>query len=226
MRTRALVPLIVGALSLLPTPRPLLGASPKTGTIRGTITVTDAKGKQVDATGAVVYVIGFDEDPPDAVPKIVQKDKKFSPDLLAITAGQKVSFPNKDPILHNVFSVSPARPFDLGQYKKGREKTKSFPEVGVVDVYCNIHPEMAATILVLPNRRHARVGADGTFVLAGVPAGKRKVFAYTKLAKQPVSVEVEVKADDEVSAALTLVRGDPVTHTNKYGEAYRGDEYE
>ena len=66
------------------------------------------------------------------------------------------TFPNGDPFLHNVFSQSATRKFDLGSFKLHDEKTKDFPSPGVVDVYCNIHPEMAATILVLPNRRHIR----------------------------------------------------------------------
>src|SRR5262245_17266491 len=133
------------------------------GTVKGTVKVVDAEGKPTSAEGAIVYVVGFTETPPSKPATIAQKNKRFVPDLVAVTAGQDVAFPNNDTTLHNVFSRSTTRPFDLGQYKKGESKTKSFPKPGVVDVYCNIHPEMAATIVVVPNNAHAAVAADGSF---------------------------------------------------------------
>ena len=91
-----------------------------TGKISGKVLLL-ANGKaKADAAGVVVYVVGYSEPPPaGVVPAVKQKDKTFEPALLAITAGQKVSFPNFDSFFHNVFSLSPARKFDLGQFKKG-----------------------------------------------------------------------------------------------------------
>src|SRR5256885_1787928 len=77
----------------------------------------------------IVYVVGFKEegDPKAEPAKIAQKDRKFVPDLVAITVGETVSFPNGDAFMHNVFSQSAARRFDLGSFKKGDAKTKDFP---------------------------------------------------------------------------------------------------
>ena len=50
---------------------------------------------------------------------ISTQNKQFKPNVLAITAGSEVSFPNMDRILHNVFSVSPESEFDLGLYSAG-----------------------------------------------------------------------------------------------------------
>ncbi len=197
-------------------------ASP--GRVVGTVKVTEADGKPASNADVIVYVVGF-ADPPGtraAAPvKIEQKGRKFAPDLVAITVGDKVSFPNTDPFLHNVFSQSSARKFDLGSFKKGDTKDKEFPSPGVVDVYCNIHPEMAATILVLPNRRHTRTGADGAFVLDGIPEGTWTVFAYTRRAARPVSTKVTVTGGADSTIALALVRGAEPPHLNKYGEKYR-----
>jgi plastocyanin len=167
-------------------------------------------------------MVGFEEPPDPHAPavKIVQKERKFVPDLVAITAGQDVSFPNGDPFLHNVFSQSSARRFDLGSFKKGDTKSKDFPNAGVVDVYCNIHPEMAATILVLPNRRHTRPDAEGNFVIEGVPPGTWQVFAYTRRAQKPVSAKVTIAGGQDVTVNLALVRGAEPEHLNKYGEKY------
>ena len=188
--------------------------------VTGKVAVTDADGKPVSAD-VIVYVVGPTEpaDPKD-VPKITQKDRRFEPDLVAVTAGGSVEFPNADSFLHNVFSQSPDRKFDLGSFKKGESKSKDFPKPGVIDVYCNIHPEMAATILVLPNRMHTHVRADGTFSIDRVPPGRWTVFAYTRRAQRPVSAPVVVTAGQDASVNLALVRGAEPEHLNKYGEKY------
>jgi plastocyanin len=190
------------------------------GRVVGTITVTESDGKPASTAEVVVYVVGFAEPAGDQVTTITQKGRKFVPDLVAITVNERVAFPNNDPFLHNVFSQSGPRKFDLGSFKQGDTKERLFPEAGVVDVYCNIHPEMAATILVLPNRRHTRAEADGRFVLDGVPPGEWTVFAYTRRATKPTSAKVVVTSGAQTQVDLAIVRGAEPAHLNKYGEKY------
>jgi plastocyanin len=190
------------------------------GRVVGKVTIADSTGKPV-AADAIVYVVGPTEPAdPDERPTITQKDKKFVPDLVAVTAGGSVAFPNADNFLHNVFSQSPERQFDLGSFRKGESKSKDFRTPGVIDVYCNIHPEMAATILVLPNRLHTHIKADGTFAIEHVPPGTWTVFAYTRRALRPVSAKVTVGAGGDAAVNLALVRGAEPEHLNKYGEKY------
>jgi plastocyanin len=195
-------------------------AAEPSGRVVGTVKVTESDGKAANTADVIVYVTGFVEPPRDQVTTIVQKDRKFIPDLVAITVNERVSFPNKDPFLHNVFSQSGPRKFDLGSFKEGESKERLFPDAGAVDVYCNIHPEMAATILVLPNRHHTRVDASGHFVLEGIPPGTWKVFAYTRRLIKPTSAEVTVQAGAETTVDLAIVRGPEPAHLNKYGEKY------
>jgi len=192
------------------------------GRVVGKVNVTDANGAAATAD-VIVYVVGFTEQAATTAPgaTIAQKGRKFVPDLVAVTVGQSVSFPNGDPFLHNVFSQSPTRKFDLGSFKKGETKDKQFPSAGVVDVYCNIHPEMAATILVLPNKRHTRAAADGSFVIEGVPPGTWTVFAYARRTTKPVSSKVTVVDGQDATVNLSLVRGAEPPHVNKYGEKYK-----
>jgi plastocyanin len=200
-------------------------APPTTGRIEGTVKVT-RDGKTVDASGVIVYLTGFDEPAPKASASIRQKNKTFTPDLLPITVGQLVSFPNDDAFYHNVFSTSKARKFDLGQYEQGTAKTKAFPQVGVVDLYCNIHPQMAATILVLPNRRFMRASADGSFVLDGVPEGTWPIYAFSRRAEKPVKGTVTVAASQPARIELNLDETrDGFPHKNKYGEPYDERDY-
>ena len=192
------------------------------GRVVGKVTVKEADGKPVIAADVIVYVVGFTEPPARSESvRIEQKNRRFKPNLVAITVGESVAFPNGDRILHNVFSQSPARKFDLGSFKRNETKEKEFPGPGVIDVYCNIHPEMAATILVLPNRRHTRAGSDGTFALEGVPPGTWQVFAYTRRATRPAMAKVTVVAGGDTKQDLALVRGAEGDHVNKYGEKYR-----
>ena len=60
-----------------------------------------------------------------------QQNRRFSPDLVVIPAGSSVSFPNFDPIFHNVFSLSKAKSFDLGNYSKGQTRMVTFPSRGL-----------------------------------------------------------------------------------------------
>lgn len=190
------------------------------GRVVGKVTVTEADGRPAAAADVIVYVVGYDEPAGQTVAQIAQTGRKFVPDLVAITVGEKVNFPNGDAFLHNVFSQSTTRKFDLGSFKKGEAKSKDFPAPGVVDVYCNIHPEMAATILVLPNHSFTHARPDGTFAIDNVRPGTWKVFAYTRRAVRPAMGSVTVVAGKESPVDLAVARGASTAHANKYGGKY------
>ncbi len=199
-------------------------AKATTGVVAGTVQVVAAGKAKADPSDVVVYLVGFEQPAPAGLPTLAQVNKQFAPRVLAITAGQKVNFPNRDGFFHNVFSLSKARRFDLGQFKKGGSKAKTFPRKGIVEVYCNIHPTMSATILVLPNRAHARTDAKGRFRIAGVPPGTWTAYAYSRKAKRPARVKgVTVKAGATTTLNGLSVKQDRQSfkHKNKYGEEYK-----
>ncbi|MBA2544374.1 MAG: hypothetical protein H0V17_32325 [Deltaproteobacteria bacterium] len=194
-------------------------------TVSGTVKVVEADGKtEVSNIEVVVYVVGPKEElgKPVVAAKITQtKERKFSPDLVAITTNERVEFPNGGSLLHNVFSPKPK--FDLGSFGKGESKDsgKAFENYrGTAEIYCNIHPEMAATVLVLPNPYHASLDKKTKkFVINNVPAGKFKLYAYTRRAEKPAWVEIDTTAGDVVKE-IKLTRGAETKHLNKYGEKY------
>ena len=66
-----------------------------------------------------------------------------------VTRGSSVEFPNRDPWFHNVFSLFNGKRFDLGLYEAGSTRTVHFDREGISFIFCNIHPEMSAVIVVL-----------------------------------------------------------------------------
>src|SRR5215467_10050094 len=107
-----------------------------------------------------------------------QQDRRFSPDLVVIPAGSTVSFANLDPIFHNVFSLSKAKSFDLGNYPKGQKRSVKFSKPGIVFVDCHLHPNMSAAIVVTPNRWSTKADSSGHFVLSGLRPGMYTIVAW------------------------------------------------
>ena len=129
-------------------------------------------------------------------PRLAQKDQMFAPRVVAIAAGSAVDFPNQDPIYHNVFSLSPTRRFDLGKYPKGSSRRVDFRKPGLVNVYCDIHSNMEAFILVVPNHAFARPNAAGEFALPNLPEGSYTLrLWHPDLGQQTTIVEVPAVGD-------------------------------
>jgi plastocyanin len=117
-----------------------------------------------------------------SVAEIEQADRRFVPDLVVVPAGSTVSFPNMDPIFHNIYSLSKSKSFDLGSYDKGNTRKVTFSKPGIVEVYCHLHPNMAATVVVTPNRWFARPDGEGHYRIPNVPPGHYTVVAWHKTA--------------------------------------------
>ena len=130
----------------------------------------------------VIYLEGNLPAPQPVTARIDQLQRRFEPDVVAIPVGSSVSFTNSDPIFHNVFSLSKWKSFDLGNYPKGQSRTVTFQESGVVQVYCHLHPNMSAAIVVTPTGRSARPDADGNYFLKDVPPGNYQLVAWHKSA--------------------------------------------
>jgi plastocyanin len=126
----------------------------------------------------VIYVEGPGPAGVDTKAQVAQLDRRFVPDLVVVPVGSVVSFPNMDPIFHNVFSLSKAKTFDLGSYDKGQTRKVEFPKSGIVEVYCRLHPNMAATIVITPNRWYARSDRSGQYHISDVPPGNYTLVAW------------------------------------------------
>lgn len=143
--------------------------------------------------------------PPGSTPVAVttQKNAVFEPHVLAIAAGTTVKWPNEDDIYHNVFSMSDTKEFNLGLYHQEKTPLVTFDKPGRVDVFCAIHSQMYCIILVVPNPFFAKVDANRTFTIKGVPAGTYKVRAWHERLPSQVK-EVVVPAEGEVRVDFNL----------------------
>ena len=110
--------------------------------------------------------------------RIAQRDEQFLPPVTAVTVGSSVDFPNDDPFFHNVFSLSKAATFHLGRYPSGKSRTRQFLKPGIVKVFCDIHAQMTALIMVFDHPWFTIPAEDGTFTLPPVPAGDVTVVAW------------------------------------------------
>jgi plastocyanin len=176
---------------------------------------------------AVVFAEPLDAAAPRSPTQVtlVQKNKAFQPHILAVSIGSTVSFPNDDPIFHNVFSLSAPQPFDLGLYRSGETRTRTFSNAGTYRVFCNIHPQMSALVVVVSTPHITTAGADGRFTLT-LPPGRYRVTALSERAG-PVSVEVTSAAGAVTAPDLTLDESawSVAQHKNKFGQEYPAAAY-
>jgi plastocyanin len=140
---------------------------------------------------------------PVAPPELRQRDETFVPHVLPVLVGTTVQFPNDDPIFHDVFSLSSPKAFDLQRYPKGTSRSVQFPKAGVVEVFCHIHADMSAYILVLDNPFFVIPDAQGRFALDGVPEGDYHLIAWYERT-HPVSVRVHVSAGHTTTQPMLI----------------------
>jgi hemoglobin len=123
---------------------------------------------------------------------IEQRGREFAPRLMAVPVGSTVAFPNFDPIYHNVFSRSEARPFDLGIFKNGQSREVSFPREGIVRIGCNLHANMSTSIIIVAAPHYAVTDAAGKFHFRSLKPGAYTLRAWTERSAEPVSKRIEV----------------------------------
>jgi plastocyanin len=190
-RTSMMVMAVVAMLSL----------AASAGTISGKVSgVTGESVVYVEAIAGKTFPV------PTAKPVVDQKGLVFSPHIVAVEQGTTVEFLNSDKVAHNVFwtSVGGNKKLghNLGTWPQGEKRPFKFDNPGAVPLFCNVHPEMSAYVVVSPTPYFATTDKSGTYKIENVPDGSYTVTAWHEGAKnqsKPVTVAGEGKADFTLS---------------------------
>lgn len=171
-------------------------------TISGEIEVKGVR----DARDVVVFLenVNGDFKPPANNPSIGQKNLIFKPHVLPVLVGTTVEYPNNDNVMHNVFSPSKAKKFNLGTYGSGEVREVTFDKPGVVTILCNVHTEMSAFIVILENPYFALTGPEGDFKINNIPPGTYTVKTWhEKLKEQKQEITINQDESKTINFALT-----------------------
>lgn len=160
------------------------------------------------------FTDGAKKSAPQAVTAELCEFKPFTG--IAVSLGQfKVVNEDADPddpkskegVLHNPHSfdqlgAKSSTEFNIGLAKKGDSlekpvKLKMSKKGSVLRLQCDQHEFMQAWYLPVTNPHYGTTGADGTFEIKDVPAGKHKVKAW-----HPVAGEVEADVDVKDGASV------------------------
>jgi hemoglobin len=175
------------------------------GSLKGTMTVD---GKPLDGVGTVMLypVNGGGKKRTPKVRVVEQREKQFSPRLLAVPPGSTVQFPNFDGIYHNIFSLSSTKRFDAGLYKDGDTREVKFDKPGLVRLGCNIHAKMASYIFVIDAPAYVVVEGTKGFNFRSLAPGKYKVKAWSEHSLTPAESEITIKTG--ANTVVFDVKGD------------------
>ena len=168
------------------------------------VRVEDPDGAPV--AGAVVSLHAPSSRPVPGRAVMDQRNTAFEPGVLVVQAGTAVSFPNSDTVRHQVYSFSPARPFELPLYSGTPPEPVVFDQPGIVVVGCNIHDWMIGWIVVLDTPHHARTGDDGVARLQAPDGDYELRTWHARLEGAPVARDVDVPG---AAQAVRLQLGPP-----------------
>ncbi len=157
---------------------------------------------------------------------ITQEGKRFSRASLVVPLGATVTFPNKDLVIHNVFSPDPF--FDLGEYSFDRVgKSHQFTTVAAADIYCDVHKDMFSKVKSVDTRPEwiAHVASDGSYRFEGIPAGAYEVVGWASEGKTEEYSTVEVSGTGAFTPLEIHLQKNarPATHLNKHKGNYGYD---
>lgn len=185
--------------------------------------------RSLDPHQAVVVFEPLGEKPPATAasappPKPIEVQmltvrKEFEPRVVIVPVGSIVRFPNQDPILHNVFSVSGRNAFDLGLVGSGRGKTAIFREAGLVRVYCNVHHAMYGFVFVAAGPYYAQPDKNGDFRLAHLPDGPGRITFWHERGDVAVR-EVTLPLKGPLTLEVEITQPRVPAHKNKFGKSY------
>jgi hypothetical protein len=134
---------------------------------------------------------------------------RFSPHVQVASIGQFVLLKNSDPILHTAHALfaNDQPQFNIGLYP-GRTSRKPLIAAGLVKIRCEVHPWMAAYIMVTEHPYHAVSDIYGEYELSDVPPGvyQLKVW-HESLGTQEKRIEIKQAGTQKVDFTFAASTG-------------------
>ncbi len=172
-----------------------------------TAKVIDAAGQPV--ADAVIYAVAAPGTRVAAqtagVVVIEQKDREFIPYVTSVQVGTTVHFPNRDPLMHHVYSFSPAKSFEIKLYAGDAPTGFLFDKAGTVTLGCNIHDWMIGYIYVVDTPHFAKTGADGRARIGNIGNGEFEVHVWhplQRVASGSQPIKLDARTTPELSFTL------------------------
>lgn len=107
-----------------------------------------------------------------------QAGKQFVPQVLVVTTGTAVDFPNHDTVRHHVYSFSPVKKFELKLYIGTPTQPVLFDQAGIAVLGCNIHDQMVGWIVIVDTPYFGRTAEQGQLVLDKLPPGNYRLRSW------------------------------------------------
>ncbi|EOD63423.1 cupredoxin domain-containing protein, partial [Amycolatopsis vancoresmycina] len=85
-----------------------------------------------------------------ATQQVMMQDYAFSPAALTVRAGDTVTWMQHDQAPHDVVTTSAPVAFRSPQLSAGQSWSYTFRQPGTYQYYCSVHPDMRASVTVLP----------------------------------------------------------------------------
>jgi len=195
------------ALAVLGTVALLLGPLPAVGNSISAAVRDSAGGPVADAVVYASPVAGVAQGRPPRNAVIEQLDRDFIPFVTVVQVGTAISFPNRDPLKHQIYSFSPAKLFEIKLYSGKTPPPIVFDKPGVVALGCNIHDWMEAYVLVVETPHFAKTDKKGAARINDLPAGRYRVQVWhpdqrADAAAQEISVSPKAAAQAEFAVDL------------------------
>ncbi|MFN3244832.1 MAG: plastocyanin/azurin family copper-binding protein [Planctomycetota bacterium] len=172
--------------------------APASGSVKGHLTTTArlrTRGAQSQAE-MVLYLVPTKKVATTGKGKtatVNQKKLQFSPRVLPVQTGTRVTFLNGDKVTHNVFIDTDCCKLDVDM-ETGKKKEHTFDKAGCFPIVCRLHPEMTMTVVAIDSpfftatkwKKSRKKNADGKkfyraeFEIADVPAGKYVLRSWNK----------------------------------------------
>lgn len=147
-----------------------------------------------------------------------QVDCMYTPRIQGVVAGQTIDIKNSDGTLHNVHTYKGAESwFNQAQPKGSDALSKESPEdPTIVKFSCDVHPWMRGFVIVTDHPFFAVSGADGSFSLDKIPAGKYKIEAWhTTYGLKTADVEVADGKPAEVTFSFDGTEAEPAENKDE-----------